>query len=171
GSLGHRKDDETGLIYMRARYYDPQVGRFTSEDPARSGRNWYAYASNNPVSRNDPTGLMTGSIDVSLSSPEEVMEKLEGVEVLPNGSGGAARENRRPDVWPPRWCHGLLRRNHHGTQLRCYWSGNDRAKQPEDDLSGHAKQARSDGRRPFGLPVYGSEWRTCILRPFHPDDR
>ncbi|RYG98248.1 MAG: hypothetical protein EON58_07720, partial [Alphaproteobacteria bacterium] len=40
GSLGHRKDDETGLVYMRARYYDPQVGRFTSEDPAMHGENW-----------------------------------------------------------------------------------------------------------------------------------
>ncbi|RYD69909.1 MAG: RHS repeat-associated core domain-containing protein [Verrucomicrobiaceae bacterium] len=56
GSLGHRKDDETGLIYMRARYYDPQVGRFTSEDPARDGFNWYAYCDNNPVSNADLDG-------------------------------------------------------------------------------------------------------------------
>ena len=28
GGLGHVSDTETGLIYMRARYYDPRVGRF-----------------------------------------------------------------------------------------------------------------------------------------------
>src|SRR5262249_1956093 len=30
GQLGHFSDDETGLIYMRARYYDPALGRFVS---------------------------------------------------------------------------------------------------------------------------------------------
>ena len=39
GALGHPSDDETGLIYMRARYYDPACGRFVSEDPKRSGAN------------------------------------------------------------------------------------------------------------------------------------
>lgn len=31
---GHVRDEETGLFYMRARYYDPRVGRFISPDPA-----------------------------------------------------------------------------------------------------------------------------------------
>jgi RHS repeat-associated protein len=48
GSLGHASEDETGLVYMRARYYDPVVGRFASEDPARSDGNWFAYAGANP---------------------------------------------------------------------------------------------------------------------------
>ena len=46
----------TGLIYMRARYYDPALGRFISEDPARDGGNWYAYAGGNPVGHVDPDG-------------------------------------------------------------------------------------------------------------------
>ena len=33
GSLGHPSENTTGLIYMRARYYDPVLGRFISEDP------------------------------------------------------------------------------------------------------------------------------------------
>jgi RHS repeat-associated protein len=41
GSLGHPSEDETGLVYMRARYYDPVVGRFASEDPAEHGPNWF----------------------------------------------------------------------------------------------------------------------------------
>ena len=55
GGLGHVSDD-TGLIYMQARYYDPAVGRFTSEDPGYHGVNWYIYASNNPTNRVDADG-------------------------------------------------------------------------------------------------------------------
>ena len=53
GSLGHSSENETGLIYMRARYYDAVTGRFISEDPARDGVNFYAYANNNPVNMVD----------------------------------------------------------------------------------------------------------------------
>ncbi len=52
-------DPETGLYYYRARYYDPAIGRFISEDPIRfkgSGTNFYGYAENNPTDFVDPTG-------------------------------------------------------------------------------------------------------------------
>ena len=39
---GEYYDNETESIYLRARNYDPGIGRFTSEDPARDGLNWYA---------------------------------------------------------------------------------------------------------------------------------
>jgi RHS repeat-associated protein len=55
-----RDDDETGLYYYRARYYDPRIGRFISEDPmgyAAGDVNFYAYVGNNPVNGNDPSGL------------------------------------------------------------------------------------------------------------------
>ncbi|MFZ4507213.1 MAG: RHS repeat-associated core domain-containing protein [Fimbriimonas sp.] len=55
-SLGHIADDESGLTYMRARYYSPGDGRFISEDPARSGWNWYAYCRADPVNRVDRSG-------------------------------------------------------------------------------------------------------------------
>ena len=54
---GEYYDRETGSIYLRARYYDPSYGRFTSEDPARSGNNWYVYCGNNPIIFIDPYGL------------------------------------------------------------------------------------------------------------------
>lgn len=56
---GREFDADTGLYYYRARWYDPQVGRFISEDPARfrGGLNWYAYVDNDPVNFRDPTGL------------------------------------------------------------------------------------------------------------------
>jgi RHS repeat-associated protein len=56
GSLGHPSEDETGLVYMRARYYDPVLGRFASEDPAENGINWFAYADGAPTDSADPTG-------------------------------------------------------------------------------------------------------------------
>ncbi len=58
GGLGHTADD-TGLTYMRARYYDPELGRFVSEDPGRNGANWYAYCDDNPVNSLDPDGKLT----------------------------------------------------------------------------------------------------------------
>jgi RHS repeat-associated protein len=53
-------DDGNGLLYMRARYYDPEVGRFINKDPigfAGGDLNLYAYVSNNPVNWIDPFGL------------------------------------------------------------------------------------------------------------------
>ena len=60
---GEYFDDETGLIYLRNRYYDPTIGRFITEDPIRDGENWYVYAGNNPVNFVDFSGLYTLEID------------------------------------------------------------------------------------------------------------
>jgi len=54
---GEYQDLCSGLIYLRNRYYDPSIGRFITEDPARDGLNWYIYANNNPVNYIDPLGL------------------------------------------------------------------------------------------------------------------
>lgn len=54
---GEYFDEETGLIYLRARYYDPSIGRFVSEDPIKDGTNWYVYCGNNPIAFVDPLGL------------------------------------------------------------------------------------------------------------------
>lgn len=56
---GRPYDPETGLYYNRARYYDPAVGRFISEDPLGlgGGINHYAYVGNDPVNYRDPTGM------------------------------------------------------------------------------------------------------------------
>src|SRR3989339_566523 len=57
------KDDESGLMYYGARYYNPVIGRFTSVDPAfgnfmePQSFNKYAYTQNNPLKYIDPTGL------------------------------------------------------------------------------------------------------------------
>ncbi len=60
---GRESDPESGLYYYRARYYDPAIGRFLSEDPSRfsSGIDFYPYAQQNPTSRIDPSGLQAPS--------------------------------------------------------------------------------------------------------------
>jgi RHS repeat-associated protein len=58
---GREWDTETGLYYYRARYYDPSIGRFISEDPIGfkgSGTNYYAYVRNSPIGNIDPTGFV-----------------------------------------------------------------------------------------------------------------
>jgi RHS repeat-associated protein len=56
---GREWDQETGLFYYRARYYDPQIGHFISEDPINfdGGMNFYAYVGNGPTNFTDPFGL------------------------------------------------------------------------------------------------------------------
>lgn len=59
---GHQYDDATGLMDMKARWYDPQTAGFLSEDtyPGTLNtpftQNRYAYVGNNPINMWDPTG-------------------------------------------------------------------------------------------------------------------
>ncbi len=60
-----------GFYYMRARYYDPSVGRFISEDPIGfegGDVNLMAYVGNNPVMRVDPSGLWAAGISGEVST-------------------------------------------------------------------------------------------------------
>jgi RHS repeat-associated protein len=55
---GREWDAETGLYYYRARYYDPEAGRFVTEDLARfeAGVDFYTYVLNSPARFSDPAG-------------------------------------------------------------------------------------------------------------------
>jgi RHS repeat-associated protein len=52
---GEQRDAESGFDFLRARYYDPAVGRFLSGDALGGG---YVYGLNNPANMADPTGLI-----------------------------------------------------------------------------------------------------------------
>jgi RHS repeat-associated protein len=60
-----RENDATGLTYLRARYYNPTLQRFMSQDPLRFGGgdpNQFAYSHNNPTTFSDPFGLSGGGV-------------------------------------------------------------------------------------------------------------
>jgi RHS repeat-associated protein len=58
-----RENDGTGLYFYRARYYDPQLMRFISEDPIglAGGVNSYGYVEGDPIGQNDPLGLVASN--------------------------------------------------------------------------------------------------------------
>jgi RHS repeat-associated protein len=59
---GKELDDETGLYYYSARYFDPKTGIFESVDPlSEETMTPYAYCNNNPVNLIDPTGMSAGN--------------------------------------------------------------------------------------------------------------
>jgi RHS repeat-associated protein len=70
---GHVQDVESGLMYMEARYQDPQIGRFFSVDPASfdaaalGSFNRYAYGFNNPYRFVDPNGMENSLWDTIFS--------------------------------------------------------------------------------------------------------
>ena len=60
GYRGQYHDAESGYIYLRNRYLDPETGRFISEDPIRDGLNWFVYCEGNPIKSVDLWGLEPG---------------------------------------------------------------------------------------------------------------
>ena len=90
---GREEDSESGCYYYRARIYCPGMGRFISEDPKgfAAGVNFYAYANNNPVNGNDPTGLLTSFLwGASNISQEAIGIGSFGNQVALAGATGAA---------------------------------------------------------------------------------
>jgi RHS repeat-associated protein len=72
-SNGERRDAATGLDFLRARYYDANLGRFLSPDPFAGTRGQpqsltdYVYANADPVNFSDPSGLVSLN-EISLST-------------------------------------------------------------------------------------------------------
>jgi len=104
---GEQTDGELGLVYLRMRYYDAQVGRFITQDQfegfrdGTQSRHRYVYVDNNPVGRVDPAGLtwqlfggleggfMLGPIKIG-GSGKAVLELGDGIsDAYFSGTGGA----------------------------------------------------------------------------------
>ena len=59
GFAGEQYDPVANLYYLRARFYNPVIGRFLQEDTYYGdGLNLYTYCHNNPVGYVDPSGHM-----------------------------------------------------------------------------------------------------------------
>ncbi len=80
---GQQYDAETEQYYLRARYYNPVIGRFMQEDTYRGdGLNLYAYCANNPVMYYDPSGKDDCKInpDAEENVQQENVTRQQGIE-------------------------------------------------------------------------------------------
>lgn len=141
---GREYDAESGLYFHRARYYDPEVGRFISEDPIglAGGINPYVYVENDPVNRRDPFGL-TGEViplpgeeffsgpptdhlaDLRARGDDWAREMLSGSGAPKPRAGGKPkkRDSRCGNGFSDEQCEALLRairglRNHPNPECR-----------------------------------------------------
>ena len=83
--------DRTGLRYQRNRYYDPQSGQFTQQDPLgiAGGLNLYGFAGGDPINFSDPFGLCPeGEDDFECELFQAGMAAL-GATIGAFGGGGA----------------------------------------------------------------------------------
>jgi len=78
--------DSSNLYYFGARYYDPNIGRFTSVDPVKDNHA-YSYVNNNPMNYVDPNGMDDEGVDENFRtllanemqvSPDEIIITPEG---------------------------------------------------------------------------------------------
>jgi RHS repeat-associated protein len=121
GFLNQIEDDATGLTYLNNRYHDPAFGHFISVDPlvARTGEP-YIYASANPTTLSDPTGLDPDSnaairervkksklIMPSVNDAWEFARRLEMAFTDELGGDGTADEWWAPMVGGELACAGL----------------------------------------------------------------
>jgi len=96
GFTGKEYDPDTGLYYYNTRWYDADIGRFISEDPARdpNNPNLYVYGRNNPLRFVDPTGLTSLSdIGVTPGSTGASQETLSTTHVDGGGQNVTSQTN------------------------------------------------------------------------------
>ena len=92
GFTGQRNDKDNGLLDLNARYYDAELGRFISADPAlpasttTQSSNPYSYAQNNPVSLSDPSGLCVAAQETCLEVPQSSAPvlRMEAMDIVGN---------------------------------------------------------------------------------------
>ncbi|MFJ5609213.1 polymorphic toxin-type HINT domain-containing protein [Streptomyces sp. NPDC093221] len=92
GFVGGVEDDTTGLTHLGARDYDPTTGRFISLDPVLELTdpqqiNGYSYASSNPVTGSDPTGLMNGDVGGGGACDDSCQKNLAAADKQYSGQG------------------------------------------------------------------------------------
>ena len=89
GALGyytHTQAPEFGLIQTGFRFYDPEAGRYTQQDPNGDGINWYAYCGGNPMAGVDPWGLSIGEPPLLVSFIPVVGSAWSAINDFQNGN-------------------------------------------------------------------------------------
>jgi RHS repeat-associated protein len=91
---GQYHDEESGLFYNHHRYYDPQIGRYVTQDPkglSGGDANVFSYVSGNPISLSDPSGLRVPNLDWT---PEDIHKRNCLINQYRKSSVGAWEESR-----------------------------------------------------------------------------
>lgn len=97
-------DEDIGLTYMNARYYDPVVGRFMGVDPVdylKGGPDYfnrYSYVINNPYKYNDPTGKFFKQLAALTVIGLAVNEARKGVNKMEGAAHSKAELQRQLDM-------------------------------------------------------------------------
>jgi len=116
---------DPGLYYLRARYYDPTIGRFLSQDPLPGG-NLYAYVGGNPTNFSDPSGLCLwgapcpplpppppiGDIVDCAANPIDCAETIVGRAVEPARGPFSTIVNYKPQLF---WYSSSTMRTYHAS--------------------------------------------------------
>jgi RHS repeat-associated protein len=93
---GKPQDPDTGLSYLGARYYSPQLGRFMGIDPKAvdpgdpHSFNRYAYANNNPYKFVDPDGQVPIAMVTTFAVGRVIMQRLVTVALTCGAQRGSA---------------------------------------------------------------------------------
>lgn len=92
-------DENNGLLFMRARYYDKETGRFINKDPIRllGGLNLYAYVKNDPINTIDPKGKLGELLSAGVVVPclyFHFKYDLQYTEAMAELSGGSCSKGR-----------------------------------------------------------------------------
>ncbi len=112
GFQGLQIDPETGLMYVRNRYYDPEMGRFISTDPLGyvDGPNTYGFAINDPVNGSDPLGLtdMLKRAErtlrtLAVATRVKGAQSSSGYGVIAHGVGAGLLDTGADAVWAFNW--------------------------------------------------------------------
>ncbi|CAN5476213.1 hypothetical protein BH11ARM2_BH11ARM2_24520 [soil metagenome] len=101
GKYGYQ-EDANGLKLLGNRWYDAEVGRFLTRDPAKQGRNWYTYCNNDPVGNVDPLGLGDTSLDGNAGEAELYRDLIteDNIDVDFHGAGQPPAPEPVPEPTP-----------------------------------------------------------------------
>ncbi len=94
GFTGASTPNQTGgFVYLRNRWYDPQTGRFLTQDPIglAGGVNLYSYAGSNPVTFTDPFGLCPKNDEACANRKADEVSRTSDQRTWVNPTGGGIR--------------------------------------------------------------------------------
>jgi RHS repeat-associated protein len=98
---GQYWDADAGLLYLRARFYDPGTGMFLQQDPMgyEDSPNLYAFGGNNPVSFRDPSGKARGrskGARINDTVPDGAPVADSSLPTVPDGGSGGIAARKQP---------------------------------------------------------------------------